>query len=184
MQYSDAALTGAFEIAGYISPNLSPEVLIACGPDAEIAEFADRIGQAESATVLARASDGETAFLKAHLGPMSYGDFIGLMTSCPPHVDVPFVRRAAPSNDDGRVEDVGNPHAPVIVGILADAQTLAGIKNHLCWAKCQPLDLQHAGKGAFFEPEGTDVDAYEAFVRDAAAGLYANAVVVLLRRVN
>jgi hypothetical protein len=183
MQHFSSALPGAFEIAGYISPNITPEVLIACGPDAEIEEFAERIGQLECATIVARASDGTTAFLKAHLQALLYRDFIDLMASCPPHVETPVVRRACPSRDDGRTEDVGNPHAPpVIVGVLADPQALEAIKAHLSWARCQPLNLAHAGRGFLFEPQEDDIDAYGAFVRDAAAGYYANAVVALLKR--
>jgi hypothetical protein len=183
MQHSSSALPGAFEIAGYISPNITPEVLIACRPDAEIAEFAKRIERLECATLVARASDGTTAFLKAHLPALLYRDFIDLMASCPPHVEMPFVRRASPLREDGRVEDVGNPHAPpVIVGVLADPQAVEAIKVHLSWARCQPLNLEHAGRGVLFEPQEDDIDAYGAFVRDAAAGHYANAVVVLLKR--
>ena len=184
MPGSEPASTVAFEIAGYISPNPSPEVLIACGPDDEIVEFADRIGKMQSAAIVARASDGTTAFLKAHLHETtSYREFMNLMASCPPHVDIPFVRRVCPSIENGRLEDVGNPHAPpVIVGILADARTLVGIVSHLSWAKRQPLDLGWQGRGVFFEPDNETFEAYEAFVRDAAAGYYANAVIVLLRR--
>ncbi len=183
MPGSEPASTVAFEIAGYISPNPSPEVLIACGPDDEIAEFADRIGKIASADIVARASDGTTAFLKAHLHEMRYREFIELMVSCPPHIDIPFVRRVSPSIGNGRLEDVGNPHAPpVIVGILADPQSLATIVSHLSWAKCESLDLRFEGRGVFFEPDDGNFEAYEAFVRDAAAGYYANAVIVLLRR--
>lgn len=158
---------------------------MACGPEAEIAEFAVRIEQVEGATIIARASDGETAFLKAHLPAVRYGDFMGLMASRPPHVEMPFVGRAFRSSEDGRIEDVGNPYAPpVIVGVIADAQVLERIKTHLPWARWQPMDIEHFGGGVFYEPVEDDREAYEAFVREAAAGYYANASVVLLRAVQ
>ena len=174
-----------FQIDSYVSPNSSPEVLLACGPIHEIASYADLLRQTREVTVEAQADDGRTGFLKAHLGPMKYRDFLKLMNSPLLNGHVSLIRHAVPSSEHGRVDDVGNPHAPpVIVGILGDPETITRIREHLGWASMHPLSLRFSGEGVYFEPDESVVDAYADFVRDAEAGLYANVSVMLLRRVT
>jgi hypothetical protein len=178
-------VSDSFQIASYVSPNLSSEVLIAYGPIEGVAAFAAIIGRIPEATIEAQADDGCIGFLKVHISQIKYIDFIRLMQLRPPNVEIPFVRHAVPSSEHGRVGDVGNPHAEaVIVGILGDADTVERIKEHLDWATMHPLFLGFTGEGVYFEPDEDVFDAYVDFVRDAEAGLYANVSVVLLRRAN
>ena len=176
-------MTDDFEIDSYVSPNPTPEVLLACGPLDDVRRYLNVLKQTPHVTIAAEANDGRTGFFKVHVGGMTYRDFINLIQARPATVQMPFVRRAVPTGDHGRVDDVGNPHAPrVIVGLLADPATIARITEHLDWASLRPLSLGSAGEGVWFEPEADAADDYAVFVKEAEAGLYANASVVLLRQ--
>lgn len=170
-------------VACFISPNPSPMAWVVSGPPAALAALEDAAKALPAVRRVARAVDGDIAFVRYELSPsLTYGDWMALLHEA----ERSQVLRSAPSPTapsctDGRAEDLGDSYAaPLIVGVLGAPAKTAAVTRELGWP-AEPVRLADGQVGIRFEPPADQARRYSQFIARAAKGAWADVQVVLLR---
>lgn len=163
----------------FISPNPSPLGWMVSGPPARVAELEATARAVPAVRQVARAVDGDVAFVRFELSPsLVYGDWMALMNKA----HAPQVLRSEPSPTvpscaDGRAEDVGDSHAsPVVVGVIGEPARAASVAHEL-GEPTTPIRLANGQVGFSCTPQ--DGNLYAQFIARAVKA--ADVQVVLLR---
>ncbi len=153
------------------------------GPPAEVAELESAAKRIPAVRRVARASDGDIAFIRFELSPsLTYGDWMALMNKADGRRLLRSEPRpTVPSCADGRARDLGDSYAaPLVVGVLGDSTGAAAVTRELGWT-AEPVRLANGQAGFRFQPQAEEGDLYDQFIARAAKGTWPDVQVVLLR---
>ncbi|MBB3889521.1 hypothetical protein GGQ61_000218 [Phenylobacterium haematophilum] len=170
-------------VACFISPNPSPMEWMASGPPAKLADLEAAASDVPAIRRVARAMDGDIAFVRYELGPsLTYGDWMAflhkaegldVLRSTPSHI--------VPSCPDGRAGDLDDSHAaPLIVGVVGAPAKTSAVIRELGWPGTA-VRLADGQSAVRFEPPVDQDDRYAQFVARAAKDAWPEVKVVLLR---
>jgi hypothetical protein len=176
-----AVASTALAILCYISPNPLPMHISVSGDPAKVAEIRAMAEQGGVVKLVAAAEDRGIAFARFELDQRArYRDIGGLIFKAQVDRLLVATGTAIPSCPDGGVEDLGNPHAPLSIGLVGDAAALDRLKPDLAWARLEPLRLSDGRTGWHFAPSDRDEAAYPLFIQRAASGKIEGVAVVRL----
>ena len=176
-------LSGVVAIVCYLSLNPSPTEWLLSGPKGSLAELESVARATAGAEVLDRATGESFDFIRLRFAKtILYGDYMNLMNVALPSdvlgtMPAPTIPNCPP---EGRLEDVGNPHAPVDIGVFGSAQALALLREQNSWARFSDVTLNNGRTGLRFTPSSAQADSYSRFVSEAADGEYEGVEIVIL----